>query len=399
MRAKVVRAAARPGASGAHLQRFGRKTWAVTFRRLAPLVLLLAACPAPKRVRPESRATRAHIGLPGPDAKPPERLRMHVIDIGQGSATLFEFPCAAVLIDTGGESTAKFDSNKALTEYLERFFARRADLERTFAAVFITHPHIDHTRGLPLVMKNFTVKHLITNGQPRGTDGLVLESGGETQELAEQDAKKRNALRMVSRAEIENGRGVTDEHIDPVTCGDVDPKLTVYWGGLKQNTEGWEPKAFANANNHSLVVKLDVGGHPVLVTGDLEVEAIHSLLSAHGSVINSDVMLVGHHGSHNGTTMELVKTVSPCMAVISMGDMHREEDWTAWAYGHPRKMAVQTVASSLGCSRPARDVQVGLGQRRFEGFTVNTALYGTGWEGTVVLEQSARGTWKALTER
>jgi len=119
----------------------------------------------------------------------------------------------------------------------------------------------------------------------------------------------------------------------------------------------------------------------------------------HVNVLNSDVMLVGHHGSYNGTTMALARTVSPCMAVISMGDSKREEDWTAWAYGHPRKAAVQTVASSLGCSRPPRDVEVGLGQRRFEGFTVNTALYGTGWEGTVVLEQSERGTWKASTER
>ena len=62
-------------------------------------------------------------------------------------------------------------------------------------------------------------------------------------------------------------------------------------------------------------------------------------------------------------------------------------------------MAVQTVTTGLGCSRPPRDVQVALGQRRFEGFTVNTALYGTGWEGTVVLEESAHGTWKAFTER
>jgi hypothetical protein len=62
-------------------------------------------------------------------------------------------------------------------------------------------------------------------------------------------------------------------------------------------------------------------------------------------------------------------------------------------------MAVQTVATSLGCSRPARDVQVGVGVKRFEGFTVNTALFGTGWEGSVVLEQGERGTWKAVTER
>jgi competence protein ComEC len=349
--------------------------------------------------RPVSAATRASIGLPGPDAKPPERLRMHVIDVGQGAATLFEFPCAAVLIDTGGESTSNFESTRALKDYLEVFFARRVDLNRTLAAVFITHPHIDHTRGLPLVMKDFTVSQLITNGQPRGVDGLVLESGGEPQELAEQAMKKKGALRTVARTEIATGVGLTDAQIDPVQCGDVDPIISVFWGALKQNTEGWENKVFTNANNHSLVIKIDVGGHPVLVTGDLETEAIHSLLAVHGSNLNSDVLLVGHHGSHNGTTMGLMKTLTPCMAVLSMGPMTREEDWTAWAYGHPRKVAVQTVTTGLGCSRPPRDVQVALGQRRFEGFTLNTALYGTGWEGSVVLETNEHGSWKAFTER
>lgn len=363
------------------------------------LILCLTACPSPRRTRPESKATKANMGLPGPNAAPPERLRMHVIDVGQGSATLFEFPCAAVLVDTGGESSSEFESNRALKAYLESFFARRTDLNRTFAAVFITHPHIDHTRGLPFVMKDFTVSHLITNGRPRGIDGAVLESGGEQQENAEKEAAKRGALRTIARSEVESGVGLTDAHIDPVACEGVDPVISVLWGGLEHNTEGWEPRIYANANNHSLVVKIDVGGHPVLVTGDLEIEAIHSLLAAHGTVLNSDVFLVGHHGSHNGTTMGLVKTISPCMAVVSMGAENRHEDWTAWAYGHPRKAAVQTVTSDLGCSRAPRDVQVGLGQRRFEGFTVKTALYGTGWEGTVVLEQSERGTWRAVTER
>lgn len=367
-----------------------------------PLLLLfcLAACPSPtRRARPESAATRANIGLPGPNAAAPARLRMHVIDVGQGSATLFEFPCAAVLVDTGGESSSQFESTRSLKAYLESFFARRTDLNRTFAAVFITHPHIDHTRGLPLVMNDFTVSHLVTNGRPRGVDGAVLESGGEQQENAERQAAKRNALRTVARSEIEGGKGVTDALIDPVQCDGVDPAISVLWGGLEQNTEGWEPRVYANANNHSLVVKIEVEGHAVLVTGDLEVEAIHSLLAAHGSTLNGDVYLVGHHGSHNGTTMGLMKTISPCMAVVSMGAESRHEDWTAWAYGHPRKVAVQTVTSDLGCSRPPRDVQVGVGQRRFEGFTVKTALYGTGWEGTVVLEQSERGTWRAVTER
>lgn len=365
-------------------------------RRLAALVpLVFLACATPKK---ERHGPVARVGLPGLTAKDPARLRVHVIDVGQGSAALLEFPCAAVLVDTGGEQSDTFDSTRSLLAYLDEFFTRRYDLNKTLAAVFISHPHIDHTRGLPEVMKRYTVQRLVTNGLPRGPDGLVLDSGGEQQENAEKEMRAKSALRTVSRGEIEPG-GVTDALIDPVSCGDVDPHLSVLWGGMTTNVEGWDPKTFANANNHSLVLRVEVDGHVVLITGDLETEALHSLLAAQGETLNSDVLFVGHHGSHNGTTMALVQTATPCMAVISMGPVSHQEDWTAWAYGHPRKKAVDLVAHGLGCSRVEKTVPVGLGMRRFEDYTLHTALYGTGWEGTVVLEQSERGTWKASTER
>jgi beta-lactamase superfamily II metal-dependent hydrolase len=60
-----------------------------------------------------------------------QTMRAHFIDVGQGAATLVEFPCAAILIDTGGEKNGEFDSTEALMDYLETFFARRADLSQT----------------------------------------------------------------------------------------------------------------------------------------------------------------------------------------------------------------------------------------------------------------------------
>ena len=364
-------------------------------RRLLVLPLLLVACATPK---PRHSSPAPRVGLPDLTAKDPSRVRVHVIDVGQGSAALLEFPCAAVLVDTGGEQSDTFDSTRALLAYLDQFFTRRYDLNKTLAAVFITHPHIDHTRGLPEVMQRYVVQRLITNGLPRGPEGIALDSGGEQQENAEKVMAARNALRTVSRTEVEPG-GLTDALIDPVQCGEVDPHLSVLWGGMRSNVEGFDPKTFGNANNHSLVLRVEVDGHPVLITGDLETEAIHALLTAQGDLLNSDVLFVGHHGSHNGTTMALVQTVTPCMAVISMGEASHQEDWTAWAYGHPRKKAVELVSRGLQCARAEKTVLVGTGVRRFEGFTVKTALYGTGWEGSVVFEQSERGTWKAFTER
>src|SRR5689334_18424932 len=98
--------------------------------------------------------------VPPPPAKaeePEETARVHLVDVGQGAATLFELPCGAVLVDTGGERNDGFDSEKALGEYLERFFARRGDLQRRIDLLVLTHPHVDHTRNAPMVAERFVV--------------------------------------------------------------------------------------------------------------------------------------------------------------------------------------------------------------------------------------------------
>src|SRR5258708_4434000 len=93
-----------------------------------------------------------------------QTMRAHFIDVGQGAATLIEFPCPAILIDTGGESNGEFDSTPALMDYLDTFFRRRTDLGSTFASIILTHPHIDHTRGVPDVIGKYKILNAVTNG-------------------------------------------------------------------------------------------------------------------------------------------------------------------------------------------------------------------------------------------
>jgi beta-lactamase superfamily II metal-dependent hydrolase len=58
-------------------------------------------------MQPEARALLLILGIlasEGPsEAQVGDAMRLHVIDVGQGDATLVEFPCAAILVDTGGE--------------------------------------------------------------------------------------------------------------------------------------------------------------------------------------------------------------------------------------------------------------------------------------------------------
>jgi hypothetical protein len=56
----------------------------------------------------------------------------------------------------------------ALLSYLETVFGRRQDLQRTLHGLVLTHPHVDHTRGVPAVLAKYRVLNAATNGQKGG---------------------------------------------------------------------------------------------------------------------------------------------------------------------------------------------------------------------------------------
>ncbi len=318
------------------------------------------------------------------------QMRLHFVDVGQGAATLVELPCAAVLVDTGGEQNPSFSGNERLLGYLERFFASRPDLERRLELLLLTHPHIDHTRGTKLVLERFTPRHVVTNGLEKGSGrhGQIA-----AHRYAEDETKRSGSprLRTVRAREVPPG-GLTDEVIDPIECDSVDPELRVFWGGLDDDENE------RNGNNHSVVLRVGFGRSSVLLTGDLEVEAIEALLERERSsvALNADVYHVGHHGSKNGTTHALLERVQPKLAVISMGSPEREHMWTAWAFGHPSEVVVALLEDALQAQRTPRRVGLGEGAKQFRTAEIRRAIYATGWDGDVVLEATLDGAWKVV---
>jgi competence protein ComEC len=322
-------------------------------------------------------------------------MRLHLLDVGQGSATLLEFPCAAVLVDTGGEKNALFDGVAALTRELDAFFVSRPDLEKTLALVIITHPHIDHLRGLPAVLERYRVLNIVDDGL--GGDDLVAKEMKALRTHADAAVNGSVGYRAIRTEQLPEGRAYADDVVDPVNCGSVDPQIQVLWGGVSSDP-GWGENRyghahFENANNHSVVVRVDFGRASALITGDLEDVGIRSLLArvSDRRLLDADVYIVGHHGSFNGTTRALLEAVTPEIALISMGSASREISWSAWQYGHPRKDIVDILTGSVRRGRQAVTVPVARGARRFDDTHIDRAIYGTGWDGTVVVRMLANG--------
>lgn len=378
---------------------------------LAPVLALLAPCatsrPAadntppdqPPAASPSTRAAPAPEAEPAPptggvvaDAEPAQhpdemhRLYLHVLDVGQGSALLIEAPCGAVLVDTGGELDQDFDSVQALTDALDAFFARRTDLHSTLDGLVITHPHIDHVRGVPAVLERYKVRNVVDNGQPG--DDLVATQMAALHSHVEGSGVGHRSVALEELGPL----GLTDSVVDPVDCQPVDPHFLVLSG--RQDTDpGWgsndyHKRHFDNANNHSVVLRVDFGRASALITGDTEAVALADLVRRYEGthLLDVDVYVVGHHGSRNGTTRELVAMMTPKVAVMSMGPSARHHKWTAWQYGHPRQPVLDLLENSTLMPRTPQTFDVASGTRRFSPQRIDRAVFGTGWEGAITVE-------------
>lgn len=333
-----------------------------------------------------------------------DEMRVHFIDVGQGDATLLEFPCGVALIDTGGEQSPDFQSVETLRAYLDAMFAARPELGSRFDLLAITHPHIDHTRGLEMVSENYWVANVIDNGQ-RNED-----IGGRPQ-IDLQDWARENATVMgyrgIRKADVSGANGLTDAVIDPIDACDaspVDPRLRVLWGQLGPADTG-----HGNTNNHSLVLRVDFGEFSLLLTGDLQESAINSFLDKYDSnpdLLDVDLYQVGHHGSHNATTDDLMSSMTPDLCVCSMGPFERERGrFIARQFAHPHEDAIEAIAAGTLCERDPLSCQIGIkgafasNPSEFEARTISTGLFATGWDGNVVVTASSDGSFRVWTER
>jgi len=238
-------------------------------------------------------------------------LRVTVLDVGQGSAAVLAFPNGKRwLVDGGFAWPGRYDVGRfAVGPYLQ------AAQITTLDAVVLTHPESDHMGGLVHILKQFTVRTLITG--PRPGKGALCDQFRE--------AATRCGARTVHLTDQAPPMVVEGVRI---TC--LHPEAPP--GGFTGT---------GSVNNNSLVLQLTYGRHRFLLTGDIMKKAETRLLAEAGEALQSDVMVIPHHGSRSSSTPTFLARVRPSIGVISAGQTNR--------YGLPHKEVLNRYTRA-GCT-------------------------------------------------
>jgi len=212
------------------------------------------------------------------------------IDVGQGDSALIRFPEGkTMLIDGGGFPSGDFDTGKNI---VAPFLLGQGILRIDY--LVLSHPHPDHYYGLIYIAKNFSIKEFWTNGD-RVDDPPFLE-------LEKILAQKKIVVRKLT--------GVSPRMLIQKVRIDVLHPPPDYSGSGKGIDE--------RRNNQSLVIKFSYGNIGVLFSGDIGIEAENMLFTS-GKDLPADVLKIAHHGSSTSNSIPFIDSVSPRVAVCSVG--------------------------------------------------------------------------------
>ncbi len=219
----------------------------------------------------------------------PGELRVTYIDVGQGDSAVVEFlDGKTLIIDTGrsGKEAASYLKNRG---------------KKTIDALILSHMHPDHTGGAEYLLRHFEVKEVWDNGRLIYPDGFL----------------DRMNHRSLERGDVIEGRGYRIYVLHPY-----------------KEFYTMEGNEYVEANNDSLVLKLEGKRASFLFPGDVEEEAEENMVYL-GKWLKSDVIKVPHHGGRTSSYGPFLATVSPDVAVISTGRGN--------TFGHPHQETLEIL--------------------------------------------------------
>jgi len=322
----------------------------------------------------------------------------HFIDVGQGAATILEFSCGAVLIDSGGEQrNGVFEGREKFEDYVRKFFTDRPQFEGKFGLIVLSHPHQDHiwfVSSLKNSVGDYPTAAVVDNAKR-----FFPLSNNNQKKL--RDWALENAIHLGVVVDDISDDGITDGAMDPFDCSGVDPKFSAIWGRTVPEPDHWSSEAFHNPNNHSVVLRVDFGAASFLLLGDLEKAGeLDMTVKYDGSdMLEVDVVQASHHGAENGTSQLLLDMSTPKLIVVPVGNLDRKyKPFSAWDHGHPTSSAMARFVDKVTCTRAPKTIKIASDSEpdpsEVESMQIEKAIYLTGYDGDLRVIADSNGTYE-----
>lgn len=217
-----------------------------------------------------------------------KKLKVHFINVGQGSSTLVESNGHYMLIDGGDR-----DYSTRVVAYLKKRKVKTLDY------VIATHYDADHLNGVVGAISAFKVKKVIAPDYT--TESKVYTSFIE---------------------------GVKSKNLS-VTYPQIGKKYNI--GNAKFTILAPNDTHYDDENDFSVAIKLVNGKNSFVITGDAGIESEYEMLET-GINLSCDVYVAGHHGSRYSSSEAFLQAMKPKSVVVSAGKGNK--------YGHPSEEAL-----------------------------------------------------------
>jgi competence protein ComEC len=217
-------------------------------------------------------------------------------DVGQGDATLIVAGATSVLVDGGGTLGRDLGS-AVLWPLVSARAAAHLDL------VILSHADSDHCAGLASLARYVSFEEVWLPplvGRAPCVEKLSAAVGGRA--------------RWPRQGERFSRPGLVAEVLHP--------------------RESDRPP---DDNAASLVVRVDAGGHSILLPGDIGGLAERVVAARAAAQLRCDLLKVPHHGSATSTGAELLAAARPRWAVVSAGARN--------SFGHPSAAVLERLAA------------------------------------------------------
>ena len=207
--------------------------------------------------------------------------RITVFDVGQGQCVLFQSKGETWVVDCGG------DSGDNAAETVAQYLLSQGITHLN--GLFLTHYDRDHANGALQLLSRIYVETLyLPNMEDTGTIRLELE---------------KNYSQRICWVE------------EKTVLSDNRFTITMY------PALGKEDK-----NENSMCLLFQRGNYDILITGDRNITGERELLSRE-SLPKLELLILGHHGAADSTSLDLLEATVPTAVVISVGNGN--------FFGHP----------------------------------------------------------------